>query len=160
MAPQSEPTKKAHFFIVEDDQGRKEFQLVEATYRVGRHSSCDLRLHSQFVSRHHGTLFRCLRHDGQAYYRLMDGDGKGKLSANGLLVNGHKVLEHDLEDGDEVVFGPQVFAVYRSRVRGKGRQTSSIDDPFDITLIDPAMVDEEGDEDTTNNFFEASGEVH
>ncbi len=148
MADKSVLPQREHFLMIEDDKGRQEVILNGAIYSVGRAPECDLRLRSQFVSRHHATLLRRLKIDGSSYYQIVDGDNKGKNSVNGLLINGRKSLEHDLQHGDEVIFGPQVFAIYQYRQRDKF-PTLPANDPFDITLIDPAMIgeQEEGDDD-------------
>ncbi|MGB2926456.1 MAG: FHA domain-containing protein [Limnothrix sp.] len=135
-----------HYFIVSDDQGSREYSLTGSKYTLGRKSSCTINLHSQFVSRLHATLLRCLRNDGRSYYRILDGDGYQQNSANGIIVNGKKVNSHELKHGDEIVFGPQVYGVYEYRQEGESSQAESIleeEDPFDITLIDPAMIEED-----------------
>ena len=109
---------------------------------LGRGKQCDIVLQSQFVSRHHATLIK-RKVEESSYYRLVDGDSEGKTSVNGLLINGKKVRFHDLRNGDKVIFGPQVEAVYEYREYDVF-PTIPPDDPYDITLIDPAMiVDEE-----------------
>ncbi|HEY9633476.1 MAG TPA: FHA domain-containing protein [Coleofasciculaceae cyanobacterium] len=135
MAAQS---KSNHLLIIEDDKGRKEFPLEEAVYTIGRDPKCDIRLSSQFVSRRHATLVRRQREDGSAYYCIVDGNLKGKPSANGLLINGRKLQSHDLEDEDEVVFGPLVSAKYYLLKRDVA--PTGPPDEFDITLISPNMV--------------------
>lgn len=127
-----------HLLIIEDDKGRREFPLEEAVYSVGRDPKADIRLSSQFVSRRHATLVRRHREDGSPYYRIVDGNLKGKPSANGLLINGRKLQAHDLEDEDEVVFGPQVTAKYYLLKRDC--IPTGPPDEFDITLISPGMV--------------------
>lgn len=139
--------QKEHFLIIEDDKGRQEILLNASRYSLGRSQNCDIRLRSQFVSRHHATLFRCERENGSSYYRIMDGNAEGRVSANGMLVNGRKISIYDLKDGDEVVFGPQVIAIYHYRQRDEFPTTPN-NDPFDITLINPAMM--ENGEDTTD----------
>ncbi len=133
-------SKQEHFLIIEDDKGRQQILLRKSTYTIGRSQECDIRLRSQFVSRHHATLNLQVDSDGESYYQIVDGDGHGKTSANGLLINGSKEASHDLKHGDEVVFGPQVFAIYQYR---QFEQTSTMptNDPFDITLIDPSMME-------------------
>ncbi|MFE1748714.1 FHA domain-containing protein [Coleofasciculus sp. H7-2] len=126
-----------HILIIEDDQGRKEFPLEKPEYCIGRDQKCDIRLYSQFVSRRHATLVQKLRGDGSYYYRIVDGD-KGKPSANGLLINGRKLQAHDLEDEDEIVFGPQVRARY-FHLKRESIPTGPPDE-WDITLISPNMV--------------------
>lgn len=137
--------QQEHCLVIEDDKGRQEIFLWETTYTMGRSPDCDIRLHSQFISRHHATVYRRVRDDGSSYYQIVDGDIEGKRSVNGLLINGTKQTSHNLQHGDEIVFGPQVFAIYRYRQRDKF-PTLPTNDPFDITLIDPAMMDD--DEDT------------
>ncbi|MEM1426928.1 MAG: FHA domain-containing protein [Cyanobacteria bacterium P01_H01_bin.130] len=141
----SEP-RQNHLLIVEDDKGRREIVLENPVYSVGRDPKCDVILVSQFVSRRHATLVRLSYDDGTAYYRIVDGNLKGKPSANGLLINGRKLQVHDLQNEDEIVFGPQVRAIYYTLKQ----DTLSIGPPdeFDITLISPNMVgDPEDNED-------------
>lgn len=139
MAARHAKPRQEHILIIEDNKGRKEVILKEPIYSLGRDQKCDIYLSSQFVSRRHATLLRRLHDDGSAYYRILDGDTQGKTSANGLLINGEKLLSRDLKQGDEIVFGPQVFAIYQLRQRD-AFPTVPPDDPFDITLIDPAMM--------------------
>lgn len=129
-----------HLLIVEDDRGRQEFRLNEPIYSLGRSVDCDIRLRSQFVSRTHATLLKEVNDQGHEYYRIIDGNTDGEPSSNGILVNGEKVESHNLKNADEIVFGPQVFAVYYYRQRDVF-PTLPTDDPFDITLIDPAMIE-------------------
>ncbi|MEM1308425.1 MAG: FHA domain-containing protein [Cyanobacteria bacterium P01_D01_bin.71] len=143
MSPESQ---LSNIFIVEDSKGRREINLESSVYSIGRDPKCDIRLSSQFVSRHHATLVQLPKDDNTFYYRIVDGNLKGKPSANGMLINGRKVPAHDLKNEDEIVFGPQARAIYYQLRR---EATSPLPpDEFDITLISPNMVDEldEGDE--------------
>ena len=92
MAEKSVLPQREHFLIIEDDKGRQEVLLREPTYSMGRSQHCDIRLRSQFVSRHHATLYRRIGEDGSSYYRIVDGDFQGKRSVNGLLINQAKTL--------------------------------------------------------------------
>ena len=143
MAAKPAKHREDHVLIIVDGKGQKEIVLQDATYSLGRGNQCDIRLNSQFVSRHHATLIKRSRGDNE-YYRIVDGDSSGKVSVNGLMVNGRKVLVHDLKDGDKVIFGPQVSAIYQHR-QYDVFPTIPPDDPFDITLIDPAMIDNDQD---------------
>ena len=136
--------REEHILIVADGKGHREIRLQHSTYSVGRGANCGIVLQSQFVSRHHATLIMRSQEDGN-YYRIIDGDSQGKTSVNGLLINGKKVRFHDLKHGDKVVFGPQVEAVYQYREYDLF-PTIPPDDPYDITLIDPAMIDVEDDD--------------
>jgi pSer/pThr/pTyr-binding forkhead associated (FHA) protein len=140
----SEPHQN-YMLILDDDKGRREFILTAPLYSIGRDPKCDIRLISQFVSRRHATLVQLPNEDGSSYYRIVDGNAKGKGSANGLLINGRKLQSQDLKDGDEIVFGPQVRAIYYALKRD-AVMTMPPDD-FDITLISPNMVGEPEDYD-------------
>jgi pSer/pThr/pTyr-binding forkhead associated (FHA) protein len=135
----SEP-HEVHLLIVEDDEGPRQIPLGGAVYSIGRDPDADIRLFSLFVSRQHATLVRRRREDGKYNYQIIDGNLKGQLSANGISINGRKLQSHDLNNEDVVVFGTKVSAKYYLFKRGD-RKTGSVD-PFDITLIDPSMIDE------------------
>ncbi len=148
MPPELHPH---HRLIIEDDKGRREFTLNNPVYSIGRDPKCDIRLVSQFVSRRHATLVQLPHEDGIGtthYYRIVDGNLKGKPSANGLLINGRKLQAHNLQDEDEVVFGPQVRAIYY--LFNQDPISTIPPDEFDITLISPNMVgdpEDSGEED-------------
>jgi len=127
-----------HMLIIEDDKGRREFPLTGPIYSIGRDPKCDIRLISQFVSRRHATLVQLPNEDGGFYYRIVDGNLKGKPSANGLLINGRKLQAHNLQNEDEIVFGPQVRAIYY--LLRQDVVATAPPDEFDITLISPGMV--------------------
>ncbi len=137
----SEPSE-AHLFIVKDDEGCREFPLGGEVYSIGRDKKANIRLCSLFVSRRHATLVRRQYEDGSYGYQIVDGDLEGQASANGILVNGRKIQVHDLKDKDEIVFGSGVSGKY---LKQGDKKTGPLD-PFDITLIDPSMVDEDLDE--------------
>jgi|GEM_PF-211573 len=146
----SSASRHNHLLIVEDNKGRREYTLDGSIYSIGRDPKCDIRLVSQFVSRRHATLVQLPNDDGSYYYRIVDGNLKGRPSANGLLINGRKLQAHDLEDEDKIIFGPNVYAVYYLLKRDAISTVPP--DEFDITLISPNMV---GDpEDATEEDFE------
>jgi pSer/pThr/pTyr-binding forkhead associated (FHA) protein len=135
---------QTHKLIIEDARGQEEYTLEEPVYSIGRDLNCDIRLSSYFVSRHHATLVRFPDEEGSYYYRIVDGNLKGKLSANGLLINGRKLQSHDLKNQDTIIFGPQVQAVYYRMERE--RMTTTPPDEFDdITLISPNSLMSEED---------------
>ncbi|MBD2462330.1 FHA domain-containing protein [Oscillatoria sp. FACHB-1407] len=145
----SSESHQNHLLIIEDNKGRREFVLDSPVYSIGRDPKCDIRLISQFVSRRHATLVQLPNEDGSYYYRIVDGNLKGKPSANGLLINGRKLQAHDLQDADKIVFGPQVQAVYYLLKR---EAVSTIPpDDWDITLISPGMIEEEEGENGTSD---------
>ena len=143
MAVNPAQPHKAHVAIVEDDNGRREVLLKKSKYSIGRSQQSDIRIHSPFVSRRHATIIRKFNDEGHVYYEIADGDGQ-KPSANGIIVNGKKVLHQQLKNGDKIIFGPQVSIEYRHCQRDTFPSLPP-EDPFDITLIDPAMMGTDGE---------------
>ncbi len=137
----SSSSQLTSILIVEDSQGRREIALNSSVYSIGRDPKCDIQLASQFVSRHHATLVQRPKDGQKVFYRIVDGNLKGKPSANGMLINGRKVQSHDLINEDEIVFGPQARAIFYQLARDTFSGTAP--DEFDITLISPNMVDED-----------------
>lgn len=140
----SSGSQLSSILIVEDSQGRREITLDASVYSLGRDPKCDIRLASQFVSRHHATLVQLPKDDETNYYRIVDGNLKGKPSANGMLINGRKVQARDLANEDEIVFGPQARAIFYQLERDTFSGVAP--DEFDITLISPNMVDADEEE--------------
>ncbi|HIK55909.1 MAG TPA: FHA domain-containing protein [Synechococcales cyanobacterium M55_K2018_004] len=128
-----------HLLIIEDDKGQEEYTLEQAIYSIGRDPRCDIRLVSQFVSRHHATLRRHFNEDGSYDYCIEDGNFEGQRSANGLIINGRSLQSHTLKHLDVIIFGPQVRATYY-RLRRDPFSTTPPDE-FDITLINPATAE-------------------
>lgn len=135
----SEP-QEDHWLIVTDDNGSREVPLGGEVYSIGREAENNIRLCSFFVSRRHATLVRRNREDGTYDYQLIDGNLKGQLSANGIIVNGHRLKSHILNNDDEIVFGPKVSAKYFLRKR-QGIKSGPLD-PLDVTLIDPSTLEQ------------------
>lgn len=111
---------KSSILIVKDSQGIRRILLDSDVYVMGRDAKCDIRLASQFVSKHHATLVKLPKDDGSFCYRIVDGNLSGKSSANGFLINGRKLQAHDLENEDEIIFGPQTRAIYHQLEQDTG----------------------------------------
>ena len=165
MTAPTPQSQQEHLLIVDDARGRRSVPLLAGHYSIGRDRSCDIHISSQFVSRHHAVLTRQTRGDGTAFYCIADGDMQGRPSVNGLLINGRKIAHHNLQHGDEVIFGPQVSAIYQSRIFPVRHDSDElpippVEDPFDITLIDPAMMsgDTEGASYQNYDFGELSAD--
>jgi diguanylate cyclase (GGDEF)-like protein len=111
---ENERDKIRHLLVVQDMQGQRTIPLQEATYSLGRDSSNAIVLRSRSVSRQHAILLRVTLPETDRYgFRIIDGNFKGKLSTNGLYVNGNKCLSHNLQHGDVIAFGNnQVNAKY------------------------------------------------
>jgi pSer/pThr/pTyr-binding forkhead associated (FHA) protein len=90
------------YLELDDGDERVLLPLRDGTTHVGRGFAADVRLDDQSVSRRHAIL-----HERPAGTRILD-----DRSANGTFVNGRRVLEATLQDGDIVVLG-RVVLTYR-----------------------------------------------
>ena len=101
-----------HVIVISDNLGQRRFALTAPTYSIGRASTCDIRIACGFVSRHHATLVQLPRDDGSSFYRIIDGNLQGKVSANGLMANSRKCTSHNLENEDVISLGQNVTLTY------------------------------------------------
>jgi len=86
--------------------------LMGADMQFGRAADNDVVLVAEEVSRHHARI--CRRGDAVVVIDLK--------SLNGVFVNGQRVAERVLTDGDEVWFGGKCRVIFRDeRVRGHAR---------------------------------------
>jgi len=83
------------------DGERREFPLTRDETIVGRKSTCDLRIPLSSVSRQHFKIEK----DGEDL--ILEDLG----SSNGTFYNGERVMEADLEPGDQIRVGPVTFVV-------------------------------------------------
>ena len=105
---------KHHVLIIDDSAFSKAITLNEATYSIGRHSSNDIILASQKVSRNHATLLRRTDVKNNSYsYWILDGDLQGNRSRNGIIINEKKCLVHELKHGDTIKFSTDLKAKYQ-----------------------------------------------
>ncbi|MCW2957535.1 MAG: domain containing protein [Solirubrobacterales bacterium] len=81
---------------------RRLLAIGEDPVTVGRSHSADIALDDPLVSRRHATIVRT-----GAVVRLHDDE-----STNGTYVNGRRITETDLVDGDVVAFG-RVIVIFR-----------------------------------------------
>ncbi|MBD2393247.1 EAL domain-containing protein [Cyanobacterium aponinum FACHB-4101] len=109
----SEAQEFRHILVIEDRKGRRIVFLEESNYTIGRDSHNPIILYDYQVSRTHATLIRKMDEEGENFsYRLIDGDLQGKKSTNGVFVNGHSTISHELKHGDSIRFGTDAKANY------------------------------------------------
>lgn len=130
-----------HSLIVEDDRGSREFLLENEVYTIGKGAHFDIPIYSNFVSHTHATLVQKFLEDGRYYYQIIDGDPLGKKSIGGILINGRKLQDYNLQDEDEIVFTSGVKAKYYKQKVQHCEQEQEIDCCFDIELIDPTLIE-------------------
>ena len=81
--------------LVQESNGAREFELVDLEVKIGRELDNTLRLSDPSISRHHAVLRQL-----PSGYEIKDLD-----SSNGVLVNGARVTESALQDGDRITLG-------------------------------------------------------
>jgi pSer/pThr/pTyr-binding forkhead associated (FHA) protein len=105
-----ETAPPGRYLLVEDGAERRLLPLAAQTTSIGRGVSADVIVSDHTVSRRHALIVR----RGSATRVLDD------RSTNGTWVNGRRVTEADLADGDVIVLGRVVvtFSVVPERVPG------------------------------------------
>lgn len=88
---------RARLSLLEGDEPGKEFLLKPGISVIGRLAQSDIQLPSPDVSRRHAQVSV-----GPEGFFVSD-----LGSENGVVVNGHRVERHRLEDGDVIVLGKQ-----------------------------------------------------
>ena len=102
-----------HFLTIESHQEKYTIPLEAATYSIGRHPANSIVLEEATISRHHALLLRIYDAEtGQYFFRVTDGNLRGKRSLNGIVVNGNPCFSHDLKDQDVLSFGEDVKITY------------------------------------------------
>jgi pSer/pThr/pTyr-binding forkhead associated (FHA) protein len=91
------------YLELDDGAERLLLPLRPGTTHVGRGFAADLMLEDQNVSRRHAII-----HQRATSTRILD-----DRSANGTFVNGRRITEAELHDGDVVVLG-RVVLTYRN----------------------------------------------
>jgi pSer/pThr/pTyr-binding forkhead associated (FHA) protein len=92
-------------FVLEQDGERRLLSLTQPITRIGRGFGSAIQLEDQSVSRRHAIVTQ-----RRGRVRILD-----DRSSNGMFVNGRRVLESELRDGDVVVLG-RVLLVFRDGV--------------------------------------------
>ncbi len=84
-------------YLVRHGGGHQIFSLADGEHKIGRSSTCDIRVNEAGVSRVHAVI-RCTRGD----YHIEDAG-----SANGTILNGKRILgAYQLKAGDRIDLGP------------------------------------------------------
>ena len=92
-----------HLLLISDSESERVIELHNASSSIGRDPSNSIVLCADGVSRQHAILLR-MTHPGEDEhsFRITDGNWRGKLSTNGLFVNGRRCTSHVLHHGDEL----------------------------------------------------------
>ena len=88
----------------------RRYTLTHGEHVIGRHPSCDVRIPGKNVSKRHARI--TVSEDATT---LVDLDSK-----NGVYVNGGRIREHALQEGDILRIGSTEIAVTGPRDAGRG----------------------------------------
>ncbi len=119
--------QERHVLVINDGK-RQAFALDAAAYSIGRDPSNAIVLSGESISRQHAILLRVPHPQTNGYrYRLIDGNSNGKLSANGIYINGRRCTSTDLTNSDAISFGRNVTAVYMTVSMGEAEFVKYLD---------------------------------
>jgi pSer/pThr/pTyr-binding forkhead associated (FHA) protein len=93
------PSEPGRYLEIQGTGQARVVRLEREITRIGRGLAADLRLDENSVSRRHALLV-----DGPSGPRILD-----DRSSNGTFVNGRRVEQVDLSDGDVIVLGRVVL---------------------------------------------------
>lgn len=98
-----------HIITIRNDQqnSSQDFILTDKSCSIGRHSRNDIVISNSLISRCHCTITPMFHNDeGQKIsYWVIDGNLKGKRSANGIFFDKKKCLSHEFKSGDVIYLG-------------------------------------------------------
>jgi pSer/pThr/pTyr-binding forkhead associated (FHA) protein len=98
-AAEGQPAAPGRYILIEGPERSLVFALGEETMHIGRGLNADLHLDESSVSRRHAIL---VPRPGAP--RILD-----DRSSNGTFVNGRRVQQADLHDGDVILVGRVVL---------------------------------------------------
>lgn len=98
LEPAEDPSP-GRYFAMEDGGSERMLPLDRAITHLGRGFTADIQLEDASVSRRHAIVTQ-----RRGAVRILD-----DRSSNGTFVNGRRILEADLHDGDVVVIGRVVL---------------------------------------------------
>ncbi|MBF6591452.1 MAG: FHA domain-containing protein [Ktedonobacterales bacterium] len=102
--PAGPPQRMGMLVVRQGKEPGRTFEMRKDRITIGRSRDSDIFLEDLAVSRLHTTVGR----DASGRYIVHD-----ENSANGTFVNGQRIAEHVLEEGDEIQVGQTVLAFVR-----------------------------------------------
>jgi len=108
----------ASLFVVRGRDQGKHFPLSPKAMRIGRESSCEVRLLDSEASRTHAEI----RGSATGHFTLTD-----QGSSNGTLVNGRQITSHSLSSGDRIEIGGTLLIFTGSGLPGSRDAAHGVD---------------------------------
>lgn len=106
----------ARLLLYTDDKITSEIPLGQGTVTIGREKDNDIQLKDRSVSQHHAKIVTFFK---PTYIQDL-------RSTNGTYVNGKRVMERTLKQGDEIMIGKQrmVFDMETAEIRSSEPQST------------------------------------
>lgn len=101
-----------HRLIINASNFRKTIELQESFYSIGRHPGNSIIIPSTKISKKHATIIKNKQNFSKESFYLLDGDGQGNPSTNGIFINGKKILKYELKHGDIINLTKEIQACY------------------------------------------------
>ncbi|HMC11639.1 MAG TPA: EAL domain-containing protein [Pirellulaceae bacterium] len=139
------PSAATALFWLERDIPGKEperIELEQLPFTLGRNESCDYQILSSRVSREHAEI---VRDEGVLKVRDLK-------STNGTFVNGQRIDEHRLTDGDLVVIADVHFSLRTNRSDGVRKTVTQV--------MDRGDSDRDSEEDAVGDLIHAVRRMH
>ncbi|MFQ4138071.1 EAL domain-containing protein [Nodosilinea sp. PGN35] len=97
--PLSQPDPSQFTLLIKDEARSLTIPLGKNFYSIGRDQDRDIQLLCQGISRYHASLMWL-----SGSYHIVDGEPGGRLSRNGVFVNGKAIKKGIIKAGDKIVF--------------------------------------------------------
>ncbi|MGI0480108.1 histidine kinase dimerization/phosphoacceptor domain -containing protein [Geminocystis sp. CENA526] len=138
-----------HIITIKNEQQNfsQDFILDNETYSIGRNSENNIVISHSLISRYHCVIMPMFYNsiDQKISYWIIDGNLKGKRSANGIFVDRKRCLSHELKSQDVVDLGgvnSGIQIIYRvikfeqeNNLEEKSSTKVNLQNKNDITLI-------------------------
>jgi len=113
----------------------QKYLLDKPAFTVGREPACEIAIDNLGISRQHCKLL--VRGDAFVVQDLG--------SANGTFVNGKKIVEHYLNDGDEIFIGKYIlrFSNDTQTKAAPDKDTAGVPDTLNTFVMDGAKIQEQ-----------------
>ncbi|ARV58032.1 hypothetical protein BZZ01_04735 [Nostocales cyanobacterium HT-58-2] len=123
--------KNNFYLLLSDYNQEKIINLNSQKYVIGRHSSCDILLQKQFISRWHCTLILNKDRHENYFYSIWDGVPMRDTSTQGIYINSRRVYKAVLNSGDIITFSenqiyPQAIFNVESGIEEEEHQTQGV----------------------------------
>lgn len=124
----------AKVIVIFGGQTQSEHEIGEVELVVGREPECQICIDNLGISRKHCAFSA----KGEAFVVRDMG------SANGTYVNGRKVTEHYLNDGDEIIIGKYTLRFANTEQQSKAvERDTSVPDTLNTYVMDGSKIKEQ-----------------